>query len=666
MSAVVCAFSYGGDPIDPQIPVRMHARLSHRGPDGGRVWQDGNVALGAQQFWTTPEAVGEVLPLVTDRYVVTSTARLDNRDELCRVLGLPTDVPESRIILAAYERWGDSCLEYFLGVFAFAVWDRSEGRLFFARDHFGVRPVYYTHIPEKRLLLIATEIKALFEHPAVEQRINEIRLFEYLSGNTKRDREITIYHNIKRLEPGHVITADRGGPQIRKYWSLEPQEIRRYDNEQRYVDEFREVFEESIRCRMRTNLRAGSELSGGLDSSYVTAVARDLSNGEEWHAISNVFDHFPECDEREYMDHVLAQGGVTSYRVVSDEIGPLSMLPEIFRAVDDPYTGGNHHMVWQCYQTARENDVRVLLDGYDGDTTIGHGVEVFRRWGRRNEWAKYWQEAEMAAAHLVDAPHRQTLQVEMSNPRMMLQHDVDVVLREHLAGLRYDRFAKTISAVARDLNLDRRKLYRKYLRTMLIAPIRRDGLKVVHARDEVKVPDFLNPDFVSRPEIQERIQLHESPEDFGDYERSLQLGVLRSDIFSRSLEIMDHYGSAWGIDVRHPFMDKRLVEYCLSLPLEQSFQQGWSRWVMRQAMEGVVPEEVRWRSGKANLARAFDHGFFVIDHEHLERAIELGDAVGEYVRPGYLRDLYDRRDDLEGREIWQLAFLASLSLWFGR
>lgn len=664
MSAITGAFSYGAGSLEPGLLDRMLDRLAHRGPDARGEWSDGPVALGAQQFWTTPEAVGQELPLVTERHVLTANVRLDNRDELCSALGLPRDASDERLLLAAYARWGEACPKHFLGPFAFAVFDRSNNHLFCARDHFGVMPFYYCDVRPAETFVFATEIKALFECEGLEREINEVRLVEYLTGKTKRDREITIYKNVWRLPPGHSLVVDRAGTRLTEYWSLEPQETLQLGSDEEYAERLLEIMQKSVASRMRSNHSTGSELSGGLDSTFVACIGRDLSGGKDWHAISNVFDRFPECDERQYMDQALQQGGIISHRTVSDDIGPLSMLPSIFKILDDPYVAGNHHMVWQCYQTARENNVRVLLDGYDGDTTIGHGPEILLRMAREGRWNEYWRELQLAAKHLEGVPDRHTLQVELANPQLMLQHHVDTILDAHVKRLNYGGFARTVSALQRELSIDGRRLYRRYWRRMIKAPFNRllgDGV------DQVEEDlSFLNPDFRNRSEIQERLRMHEQEEDFGEYERAEQLKVLRSDIFSRSLEIMDHYAAATGIEVRHPYMDRRLIEYCLSMPLRLSFSNGWSRWVMRLAMEGIVPEEIRWRSGKANLARTFDHGLFEIDRPLLEEAIARSTALSRYVDAAHLQRLYKKKDELTGREIWQLAFLAQLSLWWSR
>ncbi len=663
MSAISGAFSYGGGSLEPGLLDRMLDRMTHRGPDARGGWSDGSAALGAQQFWTTPEAVGEELPLVTERHVLTANVRLDNRDELCSVLSLPRDASDERLVLAAYEQWGEDCPEHLLGPFAFAVFDRSNGHLFCARDHLGVMPFYYSDVETDKTFVFATEIKALFECGGMAREINEIRLFEYLTGKTKRDREITIYKNVWRLPPGHTLCVDQTGVRVTEYWSLEPQEIVRLGSDEEYAERLLEIMRESVKCRMRSNHSTGSELSGGLDSTFVACIGRDLSDGEDWHAISNVFDRFPECDEREYMDHALAQGGIISHRTVSDDIGPLTILPAIFKVLDDPYIGGNHHMVWRCYQTAQENGVRVLLDGYDGDTTIGHGPEILLRMAREGRWTDAWRELQLAAKHLEGVPDRHKLQVELSNPQLILQHHVDTILGEHLSHLNFAGFARTVSAVQRDLSVNGRRLYRRYWRRLVKAPFQRLLTNGGNPEEDLS---FLNADFLNRREIQERLRMHEKEDDFGDYERAEQLKVLRTDIFPRSLEIMDHYAAAAGIEVRHPYMDRRLIEYCLSMPLRLSFNKGWSRWVMRLAMKGVVPESIRWRSGKTNLARAFDHGLFEIDRELLEDAMARSATLSPYVDAAHLRRLYERKDDLSGREIWQLAFLAQLSLWWSR
>src|SRR6267142_1308347 len=165
MSAIVGFYGRDGQPVDRADLERMTASLAHRGPDAAGVWNNGPVGLGHRMLWTTPESLHEQLPLTSKSgdLVITADARIDNRDELITALGLAHwahgEIPDSELILRAYEQWGEDSPKRLLGDFAFAIWDERRQTLFCARDHCGVKPFYYYQ--SARALLFASEIKAL-------------------------------------------------------------------------------------------------------------------------------------------------------------------------------------------------------------------------------------------------------------------------------------------------------------------------------------------------------------------------------------------------------------------------------------------------------------------------------------------------------------------------
>src|SRR5437899_3351224 len=227
MSAIAGIVRLDGAPADPANLERMLERLAHRGPDGHGSHIADSCGLGHRMLWTTPESLHERLPLMnpTGDLTLTADARIDNRDELCSLLSAPSTVTDADLILQAYARWGERCPEHLLGDFAFALWDARRGLLFCARDHFGVKPLYYHHRPG-RLFAFASDITRLLVLSDVPRRLNETRVADYLVPLLE-DKEITFYEEIVRLPPAHRMTVDREGIRRQEYWSLDPErEIR--------------------------------------------------------------------------------------------------------------------------------------------------------------------------------------------------------------------------------------------------------------------------------------------------------------------------------------------------------------------------------------------------------------------------------------------------------
>jgi len=226
--------------------------------------------------------------------VLTADACIDNRDELIVTivtLGLadrpPAEIADSQLILAAYEKWGEYCPEKLLGDFAFAIWDERKQVLFCARDHFGVKPFCYHQ--SEQFFVFASEIKALLCLPGVPCQLNEARVADYLEVLFE-DKAMTFYQHILRLPPGHSITVGREETRLRSYWSLDPERELRLGSDEEYA--------EAMRCRLRSAFPIGSMLSGGLDSSSITCVARKLlaqNGGRRLHTFSAIFESLTRC-----------------------------------------------------------------------------------------------------------------------------------------------------------------------------------------------------------------------------------------------------------------------------------------------------------------------------------------------------------------------------------
>ncbi|NJM32568.1 MAG: asparagine synthetase B, partial [Limnobacter sp.] len=216
---------------------------------------------------------------------------------------------DTEVLLAMYEQHGLRFVEWLNGMFAFAIWDPHKPRLFCARDHFGIKPFFYyqghsigTSVTDRaHTFLFASEIKAILGCIEAPCPINETRIAEFLVSDDC-DRAHTIYQGILRLQPGHWLSVTSEGMRSAPYWKLQPQPEQNLSSDQEYADAFLMHFTEAVRCRLRSTTAIGSHLSGGLDSSAVTCMARQLLKVESGpgrlHTFSNVFDQVPECDER--------------------------------------------------------------------------------------------------------------------------------------------------------------------------------------------------------------------------------------------------------------------------------------------------------------------------------------------------------------------------------
>lgn len=664
MSGIVGTYRLDGRPIAPETVQRMTDILAHRGPDGSDVWISQSVGLGHRMLWTTPESLLEKLPLAdeSEEFVITSDARIDNREELISELhfdNLPSEkITDSQIILAAYNKWGEECPQYLLGDFAFAIWDKLKSILFCARDHFGVKPFYYYYKPNQ-FFAFGSEIKALLCLPQVPQQLNEVRIGDFLAVMME-DKSITTYQDILRLPPAHSMVVSQSGISLRCYWALDPHREIKMDSDEAYAQEFRKIFTEAVRCRLRSAFPIASHLSGGLDSSAITCVARNLLLEErktKLHTISNIFDTVKECDERQFINSVLDQGGVEAHYVHADEFGPLSDVDEIWQYEDEALLGPSHAYPWMLNKAAKQIGARVVLDGLDGDTTVCHGVPRLREIARKGEWKHFLQEAAAVAKNY-----------EVSVFSLFKSYGVPEV-QAQARGLRWVSFTTGINQIHESFGIPYRKLLLNYgIKSFIPSSLK----QFWHRKQKLtksKTESLLNRDFAGRIGLDERIKMSQSPHE-ASTTREYHWRGLTAGIFPYINEQLDRYAIPFSLEVRHPFLDKRLVEFCLALPADQKLNQGWGRIVMRRALEDIFPKAVQWRGGKTSMTPNFVHGMLKVNGELLDKVMcDDLDLIKPYIEADRVQAAYDRmksglkESDNDNVTVWRAAILA---MWFRR
>jgi asparagine synthase (glutamine-hydrolysing) len=640
MGAVFGLINIDGRPAGDADMVAMVNALKHRGTDGTAYWAGGKAGLGHARLCNTPESLSEKLPLVKaeGRLVITADARLDNRHDLCAELlssGRPQqEVGDGELILLAYERWGRRCVEHLGGDFAFAIWDSEQNHLFGARDHFGVKPFCYFKSSE--LFAFSTEIKGLLALRNVPRRLNEEKLGDFLS-ELDEDKESTFYRDILRLPPACSISVDRNGVQVSPYWELDPVREVRLKSDQEYAEAFRDLFTKAVRCRLRSAFPVASMLSGGLDSSSVTCVARDLLNqtkGGRLVTFSAVFHTAWQSDESHYVRSVVAQNSIQPNYVVADELSPMYDFDRLLEHQDQPIPSGNLYINWGIYERAQQLGIRTILDGFDGDTTVSHGTGYLMELARAGKWLTLTREARGYAKHFDNCP-----------PWALVWRNLE----------KYG------------LSPGQRKLVRPAQRGF--RAVRYRAGRLFSKAEEVRPPStFIRNEFVQRAGLEERRKRlrRGAVKGIPGTERAIHHRKLTWSLMATVLESLDIASGVFGIENRFPFWDKSLVEFCLALPASQKLSGGWNRMVMRRALEGVLPTEVQWRGGKSDMSHAFNHSLLAYDRDRLSAVMSKDiTLLGEYINVEELKEVFDRSDgSYASGDVLRAAFkFASLALW---
>ena len=616
MSGIVGIYFLDGRPVNRAELQGMVDILAHRGPDGAGMWHKGPVGLGHRMLHTTPESLHETLPWAnrTDDLVITADARIDNREELMAVLGYSgveaNEIADSQLILAAYEKWGEDCPGKLLGDFAFAIWDRRKQLLFCARDHIGVKPFYYYHSPGQGFIF-ASEIKAILTQPEVPRQLNENRVADFLALELE-DKSTTFYYDIYRLPPGHILTVGQGGIKLKSYWSLDPCRELRLSSDDEYAAAFGDIFTEAVRCRLRSAFPVGSHLSGGLDSSSIVCVARQLlssSGAQPLHTFSLIFEDFPQCDERPFINAVLAPGGVEPHLLPADGFNPLGEIEKMLWHIDEPLWAPDLSMDWEINRAANRQGVRVLFSGSNGDAIVSYGFEYLIELLRRGRLLALLQEA---------------------------------------------------VSVARRTNLGLWEI----LKTHVLLPLTPEPLRQVLRRVK-HGPGIIHPDLARRTGLHKRSQaLKLTPPRLALPSRIPHWRILMSGFESLGLELYNMAAAAFAVEMRFPYYDRRLMEFCLALPPEQKLNQGWNRIIVRRGLAHCLPEKVRWREWKTLLMPSVVHRLLALGGEKItEVIIHNPKVIEDYVDMRVLRQAYQHYLAKENPGDWSIVAAANLGLW---
>ncbi len=642
MSGIVGLLLRDGQPADPAELDQMVAALKHRGPDGAGAWLDGPTGLGHCLLKTTPESMHEKQPCMRGGLTITADARLDNRAELIRLLDLdphpPIEYTDDQLILSAYACWGGDCPKYLLGDFSFAVWDRNQGTLFCARDPLGVKPFYY-HL-EELWFIFASEIKGILANPRAPRCLNEAWLAEFfLPVTAMQDRRSTFYAGVLRLPPAHTLTVSMQRCTISPYWALDPEREIRLSSDQEYAEAFFEQFSQAVSCRLRSAYPVGSTLSGGLDSSSISCAARDMlvkAGAPPLHTFSAIFGDAPDADESPYIQSVVDQGNLAPHFIHPDQASPFIDLDLALQHLDEPFYGMNYFMPWSIARCARDSGVRVLLDGTDGDTTVSHGFDYLDQLARTRQWDEFAREASLVTQHF-DHPRYAT--------KFGILYSFGL---PHVTGRARQGKWLQVAQDTRKLNALFGVSTKRLVMASVVKPLAPRSMLnlslLLRGRRPPAPPPlaYISDDFARRMDFANRMSGQTPPAEApksngrGQHFHYLSLGLL-----PYSLELMNRFSAAFQIETRFPFCDRRLVEFCLALPASQKLQGGWSRYVMRQAMAGTLPEKVRWRGGKISLAQVFPYSLREYGREYVEEVISKPSAaVYNYLNLQVVGDYY--------------------------
>lgn len=620
MGGIAAVYNLDGRPIDRLSFDRMLSAIAHRGPDGMGRWVDGPIALGHTMLHTTPESLHDTQPLAgpDGNHCLTFDGRIDNRTELIAALEangvrLRTDT-DSEIILRAYECWGEDSPRRIIGDFAFALWDGCKHELVCVRDPCGIKPFYY--YCDGRMFICGSEIQQLLEDPRVRREPNEGLIGEYLTG-TLLNREETLYRHIFRLTPAHFLVVRRGGAIVkRRYYDLDPGRKIRYRTNGEYAEHFREIFREAVRCQMRSsNAAVAAELSGGLDSSSVVGMAQSLLQGGafpdyRFETFSLVFSD-PGCDERNYIDDVVRMWNLKANLLEGFMLDLPTCLGLVHRYKEflDYPNGASFNTLKSL---VAQKGFRFILTGLGGD-----------QWFTGTD---YYCADLLLQFRLIELVRR--LRTER--------------------GRTYGRSPLGV-------------LLKQGIQPIVPGPVRRAIKKWVLRRDPY--PPTINREFARRIGLADRLKQRPKPPRRLSFAQREVYDAFAGAFIVHGIEMEERESSSFGLEERHPFYDRRLLEFAFAIPEDQRYGNDRIKFVMRQAMGGLMPQSVCQRVAKAEFSQVVLAMFENVGAEKVFDSLTL-ESLG-WVNGDEVRKMYRNwRENRKGRELWALWAILGVELWF--
>lgn len=582
--------------------------------------EDNGVYFGCGLIYNTPESRLEKLPRrsVNSRYILAADAIIDNRKELFDAFDMDkadmSTITDSELILSAYEKWGYDCPKYLIGDYAFAIWDKDRQELYCARDVMGSRTLYFTK--ESDIFAFSTIEKPLLGIAGKKAELNEKWIAGFLAIDGLQhniDNHETIYGGIYQLLPAnYAIVNDDGVKQI-QYWNL-LKDVKpvRFQNDEEYVEAFNEIFNEAVACRLRSTGEIAIMLSGGMDSGAVACVAAKQleKSNRKLYAFSSVpvegFNEVPAKHNiyNESNEIKLVAQAYPNIDVSYSSFEGTSSLTDIDKLIEifeQPYKVFQN-MTWYLpmLQDAQGKKCSVMLNGQMGNSTISYG-----------------------------------------------QFDVHLLTLYRSGEL--IATVKEIHAISRMMKVPIKKAYR--LAAQLFMPY-----KIRSWRDRRRTKDFDRyENVVVNRSLVRKWGIDKLLDDLGanlltlknyDYEedrahRVGHIGLTQIAATETKLSLANH------ITIRDPSKDRRVVEFCLSIPSDQYVKNGNDRYLLRRAMKGILPESIRTNTKtKGRQSADWIHRLKPVWNKVVEEmdVILASREIGHYVEMKKLQEIRNAMD----------------------
>ena len=604
--------------IDRQDAIQqMTDALIHRGPDEEGIFLDQYIALGSRRLSIIDLAQGKMPIHNEDRSLwIVFNGEIYNFPDLREQLEGKGHTFNTRtdteVILHLYEEYGTDCVSQLNGMFAFALWDKNAQQLFLARDRLGIKPLHYVEYGGG--LIFASELKALLQHPLVEAQLDFNGLSKYLSYEYVPAPH-TMFRGIKKLGPGCCLTHSHQSTESWQYWDIPLNETGiSYKREDEHAEELLYRLKESVRKRLISDVPIGVLLSGGIDSSSIAVLASELSP-EQIHSFSIGFEE-PSFDETPYIRKITSMIGTQHHHQVLSSQKMVSIIPEVFQTLDEPMADASIIPTYLLSKMTAQH-VKVVLGG-DGSDELFAGYPTYQA----HKLVTYYSVLPYKLREMINRL-AQRLPVSYKNISF------DFKVKQFLRGTGVSSEIRFFLWMGSFLEREKQQVFSKDVWEVQISGI--------------------NP-------FEDLIRYVSDSRLFKEFERILYLCMklyLQDDILVK----VDRASMANSLEVRVPFLDHSFVEYVAGLPSLYKLNGFTTKYLLKKAVKGILPEEIVRRKKKGfgiPLSKWLNHDLkeMLLDYLSEERIKKAG--IFEYA---YIHNLLDehfthKRDNR--KQLWSL------------
>jgi len=622
MCGIVGIINKTGNKVDYNLLEKMASTIHHRGPDEDGVIIDGPVGFFHKRLSIIDLSTGQQ-PMTFENCTIVFNGEIYNYIELKKELKKKGHVfhtsSDTEVILHLYKEYGSDSVNLLNGMFAFIIYDKSLNKLFIARDHFGIKPLYWFH--NKKLIAFGSEIKALLVHPDIKAEADSDHLYEYLTFQFIMG-EGTMFRNIFKILPGHFMSIDlkTWGIKQEKYW--EPNfRIDQFHTEEYFITELKTVLEETISQQLRSDVPLGTYLSGGIDSSLVTIMASKLLN-KPIKSFSGAFKEGPEFDELKYARIAANSANAELFEIFPTEQEFIDLIPKLIYFLDEPVAGPGLFPQYIVSKLASQH-VKVILGGQGGDEIFG---------GYTRYLVAYLEQALKGAIYESNEEAEHIVSLESILPNLP-------TLRQYVP------------------------MMKNFWKEGSFEPMDRRYFHLIDRMDSTS--EFFHKDFISECKnetIFNKFSVYfNNPETKSYFNKMTHFDMFGS--LPGLLQVEDRVSMSVSIESRVPLLDKRIVDLISRIPAGMKFKGGEMKYLLKKAIKDIIPKEIMNRKDKMgfpvplhlwskNKAKGF-----ILDTLLSKKAKERNMINTEYV------EKLINAEQPFSRGLWGLL---SLELWYGQ